>query len=197
MTSNEPDIFIHCDRYWLLTWTMYGNWLPGDKRGFVSNVRDGDGPEVRHNIPGTEFDKDLPSLEEHARTNLVGDPIRINLEQAEVLLPQFQETAAYRQWKLFAVAIMANHCHVVLGVPGDPEAKTLLQSLKSYGSRALNRQWEKPESGTWWTESGSKRKLPDEAAVLAAIQYVVDQEYPLVLWTTTVPELNLPGGRLK
>ena len=192
-----PNIPIHCDRYWLLTWTMYGNWLPGDKRGFVSNVRDGDGPEVRHNIPGTEYDKDLPSLEEHARKNLIGDPIRINIEQAEVLLPQFQETATFRNWKLFAVAIMANHCHVVMGVPGDPAPKTLLQGLKSYGSRALNRKWKKPNSGTWWTESGSKRKLPDDAAVLAAIQYVVDQEHPLVLWTTAVPELNLPGGRLK
>ena len=31
------------DRYWLLTWTTYGTWLPGDRRGFVSNVLDGSG----------------------------------------------------------------------------------------------------------------------------------------------------------
>ena len=197
MTLSEPNPAIHCDRYWLLTWTMYGNWLPGDKRGFVSNVRDGVGPEIRHNIPGTDYDTDLPLLEEHARKNLIGDPIRINNEQAEVLLPQFQETASFRHWKLFAVAIMANHCHIVIGVPGDPEPKTLLQSLKSYGSRVLNRKWMKPRSGTWWTESGSKRKLPDDSAVLAAVQYVVDQEFPLLLWTISVPELNLPGGRIK
>jgi REP element-mobilizing transposase RayT len=165
----EPNIPIHCDHYWFLTWTMYGNWLPGDNRGFASNVRDGDGLEVRHNVPGTEYDKDLPSLEEHARKNLICDPIRINLEQAEILLLHFQETAVFRNWKLFAVAIMANHCHVVMGVPGDPEPKTLLQSLKSYGSRAFNRKWKKPESGTWWTESGSKHKLPDHAAVLAEL----------------------------
>ena len=23
---------------WLLTWTTYGTWLPGDERGFVGNV---------------------------------------------------------------------------------------------------------------------------------------------------------------
>src|SRR5437763_1061534 len=28
------------DRYWLLSSTFYGNWLPGDPRGFVSRVRD-------------------------------------------------------------------------------------------------------------------------------------------------------------
>jgi hypothetical protein len=26
------------DRYWLLTNTSYGNWLPGDRRGFVGRV---------------------------------------------------------------------------------------------------------------------------------------------------------------
>ena len=46
------------DRYWLLTWTTYGTWLPGDQRGFVSNVPNGSGPEVRHNIPGTPYDAD-------------------------------------------------------------------------------------------------------------------------------------------
>ncbi len=26
------------DRYWFLTWTTYGPWLPGDRRGFVGPV---------------------------------------------------------------------------------------------------------------------------------------------------------------
>jgi hypothetical protein len=32
------------DRVWMITWTTYGTRLPGDARGFVSNVRDGPGP---------------------------------------------------------------------------------------------------------------------------------------------------------
>jgi len=70
------------DRYWLLTSTTYGTWLPGDFRGFVSNVRDvgandqgADAPrsparEVRHNVPGTPYDADLPGLERSARSAL-------------------------------------------------------------------------------------------------------------------------------
>jgi hypothetical protein len=53
-----------------------------------------------------------------------------------------------------------------------------------------------PPSDTWWVDSGSKRKLPNRQAVLAAIKYVVDQKNPLLLWTESVPELNLPGGRI-
>ena len=45
-----------------------------------------------------------------------------------------------------------------------------------------------------WTLYGNW--LPDDTAVLAAIQYVVDQEFPLLIWTTEVPELNLKGGRI-
>jgi hypothetical protein len=92
---------------------------------------------------------------------------------------------------------MANHCHIVAGVPGDPQPATLLQSFKSYGSRVLNSGWDRPQSGTRWTRSGSTRKLPDNAAVLAAIQYVSDQEHPLLIWTTNIPELDLEGGRTK
>jgi hypothetical protein len=89
------------DRYWFLTWTTYGTWLPGDVRG---------------------------------------------------------------------------------SVPGDPDPELMLRDYKAYASRALNRRWRKPDSGTWWTESGSKRKLKDEAAILAAARYIRDQEFPLVVW---------------
>jgi REP element-mobilizing transposase RayT len=197
MMASKSDKQIVCDRYWLLTWTMYGNWLPGDKRGFVSNVRDGDGAEVRHNVPGTQYDSNIPALENHARKRMKGDPVRINVSQAETLFAQFQQTSRFRGWRLFAAAIMANHCHLVVGAPADPEPATLLQSFKGYGSRVLNNGWERPQNGTWWTGSGSTRKLPDDVAVFAAIQYISDQEFPLLIWTTNVPELNLEGGRIK
>jgi hypothetical protein len=46
----------------------------------------------------------------------------------------------------------------------------------------LNAHWGKPASGTWWTESGSKRKKADYTAVANAVRYVVNQENPLVVW---------------
>jgi hypothetical protein len=41
------------DRYWFLTSTTYGNWLPGDPRGFVSGVIDEREGKVIHNQPMT------------------------------------------------------------------------------------------------------------------------------------------------
>jgi REP element-mobilizing transposase RayT len=107
----------------------------------------------------------------------------LNPSQAAVLLDQLRETAVYRGWRLVAVAVMDNHVHVVVGVPGDPDPATLLRDFKSYGSRALNHHWRRPASGTWWTESGSRRKLAGEAAVLGAIEYVKQQPNALLIWT--------------
>ena len=168
--------------HWLITSTTYGTWLPGDARGFVSTLIDAQGHRVRHNIPGTPYDADMPPLESAARQALKCPPIRFCREQAERLVEQFQETVAYRGWQLLAAALMANHFHAVVGAEEAVTPETILRDLKSYGSRALSRKWSTPASGTWWTQGGSKRWLKDEAAVDAAVLYVRRQEFPLVVW---------------
>src|SRR5262245_5756382 len=131
------------DRYWLLTNATYGSWLPGDARGFVGHVwdkRPGDSPDdtrVVHNLPGTEYDEDAPGLKHAADDLLRGPPIALTVTQAEALLAQFQETTRVRGWELCAVAILFNHFHIVVGVPGDPAPAKILGDFKSWGTRAL------------------------------------------------------------
>ncbi|HEV8068587.1 MAG TPA: transposase [Planctomycetaceae bacterium] len=168
------------DRYWLLTWTTYGTWLPGDERGLVSGVRKGDGDRAIHNQPGTEYDRKLRGLTHFAERTQTAASVRLTREQAEAVCHQIQATAAFRQWKVGAVAVMANHVHVVVGVAGDPEPDTLLRDFKSFASRELNRLMTGQQR--WWTQSGSARKLPDENAVVAAIRYVENQEHALATW---------------
>ncbi|MEZ6040780.1 MAG: hypothetical protein R3C20_09750 [Planctomycetaceae bacterium] len=187
---------MHCDRYWFLTWTTYGTWLPGDQRGFVSDIKRDDGTTVRHNLPGTEYDANVRALEAHAASLQKASSVRLTKVQAELLMDQFLVTAEVRRWILFAVAIMANHCHLVVGVSGDPDPEKLLGDFKSYGSRKLNRNGQTVPLDKRWTKSGSKRKLADDQAVLNAIQYTIDQEFPLVVWVNAVPELSLTRGRL-
>jgi REP element-mobilizing transposase RayT len=171
------------DRHWLFTWTTYGTWLPGDPRGSVTSVRVQAGARIEHDVPGTPYDGPMRGLHDSSAAKLKGPPIFLDLEQAKVLLTQFQETARYRGWRLRGVAIMANHIHIVFGVPGDPDPNAMMGDFKSYGSRALNRRWRKPKSETWWTGgSGSKRKLPNEDAVQAALNYLRNQHNPLLLW---------------
>jgi REP element-mobilizing transposase RayT len=109
-------------------------------------------------------------------------PIYLDIEQSRVVLKQFQETAAYRGWHLETVAIMANHVHQVVSLDVDEAPDVLLKDFKSFASRALNSLWDKPASGTWWAESGWKRKKSNRSAVENAIRYVARQERPLLVW---------------
>ena len=182
-------------RTWLLTSTTYGTWLPGSRHGSVTAVRDLrlDDPtvlvRVEHDVPGTPYEDAIPNLEESARTLMTGPVVMLNPEHAKVLLAQFHETARYRGWTLLAVSILFNHFHLVVQAEGDPEPEKLLGDFKSYGSRALTKQFGRPASETWWTKSGSKRKLPDDRAVSAAVIYVTEkQPNPLVVWRVDLGE---------
>lgn len=170
------------DRHWLLTWTTYSTWLPGDKRGCVTRVRDDaplDGPRIERDQPGTPYVTNVSGLVHASRAAMKGPPVWLAQPQAAVTADDLSATSEFRGWELLAGAVMANHVHVVVGVEGDPDPSKLLQMFKSYASRALNQRWPRPRSGTWWTESGSRRKLPDDTAVLAAVRYVENQAHCL------------------
>jgi REP element-mobilizing transposase RayT len=177
-------------RYWLLTSSFYGTWLPGDRRGFVGRVRDArpeDPPttnRIEHNIPGTPCDQDMPGLERASAERLKGPPIYVGAEHAEILIRQFSETTAFRKWKILAAAVMANHIHLVVETPDDADPTKVLGDFKAYGARALTARFGKPQSGTWWTYGGSKRSLPDDQAVAAAVTYVLHkQDNSLLTWS--------------
>jgi REP element-mobilizing transposase RayT len=179
------------ERYWLLTWRTYDTWLPGDERGFVDPIVDDAGKRVIHNVPGTPLDSDNPRLRGYAERIMKGAPVYLTAKQAAPLLEQLQETAAHRGWELLAVAILANHVHLVVGVAGDPDPADLLRDFKSYGSRRLNQLGKKPLNGSWWAESGSRRVLKTELSLRAAIRYVLEQEHALV----TLASADQPGER--
>jgi REP element-mobilizing transposase RayT len=174
---------------WLLTSTCYGTWLPCDPRGSVTSVRDlrpGDAPTLlrfEHDMPGEPYEDELPGLQEHARESMTGPPVYFDIGHANTMAKQFPETATHRGWQLLAFAVMYNHIHIVVDVPGFVAAHKILGDFKAYGSRALNKAFGKPASETWWTYRGSKRILRNDEAVAAAIHYVLHkQPNPLVTW---------------
>ena len=167
------------DRYWFLTWTTYGSWLPGDDRGY-HNAAD----QNSENHVGKLGPARMPNerLQRAAIATLSGPPIFLNHHKADEVYAQFHETCAIRGWRLAACGIMTTHCHVALSVPADIEPEVILRDLKSYASRRLNREFGKPRSETWWTESGSKRRLKSEQDVEATVEYIRRQPNPLLIW---------------
>jgi REP element-mobilizing transposase RayT len=178
--------------------TYYGTWLPGDVRGSVTSVRDvrpGDAPRefrFEHDIPGIPYESEMPGLRAAALEQLKGPAIYLDLEKAEIVFKQFLETAGIRGHTIRAIAIMYNHLHFVVQVKDDPDPNRVLGDFKAYGSRALNKRFGKPPSETWWTLRGSTRKLKDELALAAAINYVLyKQPNPLLVWSPETGRITL------
>ena len=135
------------ERHWLITWTCYGTWLPGDERGFVGKVPSGDGTMVTHNVPGTPFDANVPFLVEFARNEMKGDPVKLAMCDAEALIKQYQETASIKGWMLEAASVMDNHSHVVVSVSGDPDPDLIPGNLEELGNACA--QENSPSSAEW------------------------------------------------
>jgi len=74
-----------------------------------------------HDIPGEPWEGTMPGLAQAAREQMTGSAIFLDVDKAETMLAQFQETARFRGWTLRAVAIMYNHYHLVIQVTDDPD----------------------------------------------------------------------------
>ena len=171
-------------RYWFMTSTFYGNWLPGDPRGSVSTRHSIDGDEILNNVFGDAFDRPMPRMEEFSQKLMKGPPVRLNLEQSRLVMHQFCETSSFRGWHLTAAAIMHNHMHWIVAAPEADLPADIFRDYKAYASRKLTHHYGRPPSGTWWTEGGSKRLLVNEAAIAEVTEYVAAQRNPLVIWVS-------------
>jgi REP element-mobilizing transposase RayT len=116
------------------------------------------------------------------RAHLTSPSVLLESAQADVVITQLRMVAADRGWFIFACAVMSNHVHLVVGVNGDPDPANLLRDFKRSTSRALSRLAPEAPAHPWWTQSGSRRKLPGEPHVRAAVNYVMQQWHPLALY---------------
>jgi REP element-mobilizing transposase RayT len=171
MSADRPFAF-------LLTWTCYGTWLPGDARGYVSNtVLPEGGALPRENRFGTPYTGDDAYTREHARALLKHDPVYLTEIEAFVAAEAVAQAARERGWQIPRAAFMANHVHVVVqDCPEDGPA--VRRVLKGTSQAALRRLTGRNQR--WWTQGGSDRGKRDESAIEAAIRYVAAQHRKLV-----------------
>src|ERR1700736_1916240 len=96
-----------------ITWTCYGNWLTGDKRGYVSNTQLPGGASLpKPNVPGPPYTSDDPLTRHRANVLMKHPPVRLSVAEAITVAESLVEAAAKRGWRILRAAIMANHVHV-------------------------------------------------------------------------------------
>ena len=173
----------------MLTWTTYGTWLPGDERGWSD-----------YGI-GFQFPDPIIKLEAQAR--MTEDACILDDEQRRLVEKTIADHCRIRGWQLHAVNCRTNHVHVVVSSDRDP--KEVRDQFKAWGTRKLKELERKRKNQTparrasegssslsstssqfssssseppirenWWTERGSRRWLDSETDLAAAIRYVRD-----------------------
>ena len=151
---------------YLLTWSTYGVWLPGDERGWT-----------RRNA-GQQRPNHL--LARNIQQKLKQQPVILNDAQRQLVEATIRRHCALRNWELMAVNCRTNHVHLVVAAPLSPDE--IQRQLKTWCSRELSALDQRRDVGgpagrrTWWGNRGSGRYLNDERSLEAAILYVRDAQ---------------------
>ena len=147
---------------YFITFVCYGTRLHGDEAGSVD--RD-------HNAPGHPFVEANPARLDMKRRQMEQAPYVLDVLRRATVLAASQEICLYRGWKLWAAHVRTNHVHIV--VEADVLPEMIMNSLKSYASRSLNRLAEETKDRKRWARHGSTRWLWNDTDVQEAIRYVV------------------------
>ena len=146
---------------YLITFTRYGTRLHGDETGSVDR---------EHNFPGNRYLDPNPLRQRFEKRRMDQAAYALDTQRREIVLGAVQEVCRHRNWHLLAAHVRTNHVHVVLEAMQEPEK--ILNTLKSYASRDLNKAG-LDQAQRRWTRYGSTRYLWKPKEIVAAIEYVV------------------------
>ena len=113
-------------------------------------------------------------------------PYTLDTRSRTVVLHALEEVCLTRGWTLIAAHVRTNHVHVIVEAEIKPEA--ILNTFKSYSSRALNSLGRDEPSRKRWARHGSTRWLWKDQNVRDAVRYVVDEQgEPMAVVVNDVP----------
>ena len=137
----------------MATWTTYGTWLQGDRRGYVKN-----GITLGSNA---QLEKSNEELLKHDKIK-IPKSLRKTVESA--ILKEAEEIGQ----KVYALAICGNHVHIVVESAGEKCGysvgrfkRAATKALKEYGF-----------SGKVWTKGFDKRYCYNQHDLETRIKYV-------------------------
>jgi REP element-mobilizing transposase RayT len=142
---------------YMLTWTTYGTWLQGDKKGFVK-----DGEVKGENV----------ALKMDCEDKLKGTPVRLRGKEKKIVREAILEAAKRFKQNILAIEVCSNHVHIVCEYVEVPIG-ALVGYYKNAGRKALQKCG---YEGKMWTRGYDKRYCFDEKSLKNRIDYVEKHE---------------------
>ncbi|MHC4949018.1 MAG: transposase [Planctomycetota bacterium] len=176
----------------LLTWAAWGTWLAGPARGRVP------GPDL---VPEPD-----PALSAARRRGLVIPPVRLDRRHREAVADDLPRLAALRAFEVLALAVAADHVHLLVAWAGARDEARLVQLVKGALSRRLSVvEGDAPQVGTtgvarphrrWWPRQHALRALADDDELRAVLGAIRAHVGPETLVRVAVPDPPPPLARL-
>jgi REP element-mobilizing transposase RayT len=138
---------------YMLTWTTYGSWLPGDKRGYVDD--------------GRTFNGDIEILKRNKQRqkSLL---VKLNAQEKDFVKQVIRDEAKKINHKIEALSFRGSHVHLVAR-PHSTSIEDVVEKYKGLTTRFL---WQKGRKGRIWTKGYDKRFCFTEQELDARIKYV-------------------------
>ena len=138
---------------YMATWTTYGSWLQGDKRGYVQK-----GEILTAN-------EGLEQANKRARRS---GAVRLNKTEREIIRRAILAEGKRIGEKILAMSVQTNHVHVVVAAGGKTISK-VVSRLKC----AAYYEMQKDGAGRrLWTQGYDKRLCLDEQSLRCRVAYV-------------------------
>ena len=160
-------------RAYFITFTSFGTWLHGDRRGSV---------DKHHAAPGAEFTQADDARWIAARRRMTGKPVQLCAVARRIVATTIRDHCKFRRWELWAVSVRSNHVHVVVTCPIDVSPNTAMSQFKSWATRRLRAAKLFDGARTVWTRHGSTRWINSQASFKEAVRYVLEEQDNFERW---------------
>ncbi len=137
----------------MLTWTTYGTWLQGSKKGSVKQGK----------VRGENI-----ALKIDCRKKLKSSPVRFRHKEKEIVREAILKASKRFKQKILAIAVCSNHLHIVCEYVEVPIG-VLVGYYKYAGRTALQKSG---YNGKVWTRGYDKRFCFNKEELAAKIKYV-------------------------
>ncbi|MHC4574072.1 MAG: transposase [Planctomycetota bacterium] len=138
---------------YMITWTTYGSWLQGDKRGFVKKGM---------TCPANK------SLADSNKASLTKKPVRLSKTHRQIVQDAILQKAASLNQRIHALSVSSNHVHILAEYIALPIGQ-VVSHYKSAAQAALRKAG---VAGRVWTRGFDKRYCFDQQGLRTRIDYV-------------------------
>jgi len=158
---------------YLITFTTYGMWLHGDRRGSV---------DKQHNRYGSAYIASEPALHQREQKLIQNPPFALEQSQRDLVMEAILHVCRFRGWFVHAVHVRSNHVHIV--VSGSEKPEKMMVGFKAYATRAIRAaNNSKTIIKKYWTRHGSTKYLWTTESLASAIRYVKNEQGKMMSFT--------------